>query len=295
MKHNNVTLSIEVNGKAIAEYEKNSAIFIEGKDGAKYSIRVKNHNEYRCKIVVGVDGISILDSKPISDDNNQTGYIIEAYGETLIKGYRIDANNVSSFKFVAKEKAYVSETNKELEGKTTGTISCRVYKEQGKLIDGADELDKMIKKWEEWKPEKEYIPVPYYPKDVLPWHKPNYEPYPWNHPVTFGCMNTSHMETNKGLNAEYAAKSQVADNQSPEQSASSFNLGSSWGQKVESVVKEVEFITGDHLGDLIIYYSDRIGLEAMGISFKKVAQVSELPNPFPADKKYCRVPSGWGQ
>ena len=332
---NNVELSVIIGSNAVPEYVKNDSVFIEGREGSEYSLKIKNHNGYRVKVIIGIDGINIVNSELIGDSKDEIGYILEAYQETIIKGYRIDDKSVGSFKFVAKNAAYAN-TDKGQEGKTTGVIICRVYREKESQLDKmAKQLSKLEKdldnekfKW------PKYVPI--YPK-VVP-HNPWYDPY-WEYPYTkpywtcatqtYGTANSdivrgvsnsagaTYCATLGGGNAQCSATNAksnpdnvgtatsvnfvqhldnkaVCDNQAVEpRQDSPFSLGSAWGSKVESTVKETKFETGDYLGELILYYTNRAGLESLGIEFKKVAKVSVFPNPAPASKKYCAVPSGW--
>ena len=322
---NNVEVNILVGSNSVPEYVKNDSVFIEGKENSEYSIKVKNHNGYRVKCVLGVDGLNIVDSNLIGDSKDEIGYILDPYQETIIKGYRIDEKSVSSFKFVAKNAAYAN-TDKGQEGKTTGVISVKVYREK---IDKFEALNlKLAKLSKDLEDEKFKWPkyVPIYPK-FIPLHNPwynQYWEYPYNNPfftsnITWTCTGTStktettyaantmrccatnaednpnNMGTATSVNySQHLDNKSVCDNQAVEpRQDSPFVLGSSWGSKVESNIKEVAFETGDYLGESIIYYTDRAGLEVLGIEFKKVPKISIFPNPAPASKKYCAVPSGW--
>lgn len=74
--------------------------------GLEYAIRVTNHGPRRVVAMVSVDGLSVLNGQPASED--QAGYVVAARGSILIKGWRRDMNTVAVFSFVEREKSYAS-------------------------------------------------------------------------------------------------------------------------------------------------------------------------------------------
>ncbi len=309
MKTQNVSITILVKDRAAQEFEKDSKVFIEGRENSEYSIKLENHNDFRVKTVIGIDGVNIIDSSPISEKDDQIGYILDAGQSTIIRGYRLDESNAASFKFTEGKSAYAN-TVKGMGGKTQGVISARIYREKD------DSLEKIKKAMEEWKEQypkivKEYVPYPVYPRwPSRPW----YDWDKWNTPVypTWTCKSSDGVAYNASLNlcgsstdgatqnsincmtqaenlksmnscADFSAVSSIEDNP--------FKLGSTFGSKVEQKIKEVEFAVGNFLCELVIYYSTREQLEKFGIEFKKVAKISSFPDHKPG--KYCQVPSGW--
>jgi len=69
----------------------------------------------------------------------------------------------------------------------------------------------------------------------------------------------------------------------------SFDLGTTWGKKVNDSVTEVSFDPEVDFEDTIIYYDTRKNLEKMGISFKKEKQIS-MPKAF---GNFAKPPKGW--
>lgn len=263
---------------------------------------------------MGVDGINVVYGKPLGDNSNEIGYILDAGQITLIKGYRIDDVNVAQFKFTEADKSYANVT-KKMGGKTTGVISAKVYTEKVKAFDYEKELAKIHKRLDEQKDNKEYIPYPIYPKrdpwyDEWPYQKPWIT---WTSPTVWGLSNSQVTYTcasnNVGgtiLNNPTCNYSQVVGldesyNQSLNSSiepahdtVNAFTLGGSWGKKTEQQIKEITFETGNLLCNLVMYYAAKVGLESLGVEMKKLPKISKRPEPFPAAQtKYCSVPSGW--
>ncbi len=309
MKTNNVELQIVVNDKVIAEYSKDSAIYVEAKNGYEYGIRLKNHNSFKVKVVLGADGINVIDSKPIGDNPNEMGYVLDAGVDTIIKGYRVDNQNVASFKFVEGEKAYANKS-KGMNGKTQGVISAKVYAEKIKSPDWKDEIAKLKEEIgrKKNKSDIDFIPVPYYPSWPRPWYEP-YDTRPWitwcGSTTTANASNVTLYNTNLGDNS--CIQSNVlndchVDAINPnircvnfqQKEENPFSLGSTFGKKVEQAVTEVAFEVGNLIAELAIYYTTKKGLESLGVEMKKLPKISKMPEAFPAAKnRYCEVPSGW--
>lgn len=171
MKTNNIELTTLVNGNAVSEYVKDSSTYIEARNGTEYAVKIKNHNGYKVKVIIGIDGINIIDSGCLGNSPDEMGYVLDAYQETIIKGYRINNKDVATFKFTEGKKAYANK-EKKMEGKTQGVIACRVYAEKISWQKTIKELeDKIDQKKDKW--DRNYVPIPYpvpsYP--VKPWYQ----------------------------------------------------------------------------------------------------------------------------
>ena len=51
----NVSMHVQVNGRACKEYYHNGMSFIEARSGTNYTVKIKNDNPYRIMTVVSVD------------------------------------------------------------------------------------------------------------------------------------------------------------------------------------------------------------------------------------------------
>lgn len=298
MISNNIEAEVLVNGKSIAEYRHDSGrFFIEGKQGTVWALRIKNNNSHRAMVVVGVDGINVINSKPIGVKKDEAGYVIDAHTSTTIKGYRLDDNNVASFQFSKADEAYASK-DKKLSG-TTGVISVRAYREKEKP---AAPLPTIIRE------DHHHYHDTWWPYNT--WKK-TYEPY-WggatycssttkmgNLTTTSmrcstdahaGASYTSHTTAGNDIQASVSQQSLESIKESESLDSNPFSLGSAWGSKAESKVKEVEFKVGNLLTELTIYYTTREGLKQLGINLARTAQVV-FPDHAPG--KYCEKPANW--
>ncbi len=313
MKTQNIEISVLINGNDTTEYRKDDNSYIEARNGTEYAIRLKNHNSFRTLVILGVDGINVIDSKPLGDSPNERGYILEAGIDTIIKGYRVDDVNVAAFKFTSADKSYANK-QKGMAGKTNGVISAKVYRE--KVKDNNWEIwAKKIKEMEEKIDSKPYI-VPLRP-DYYWWYDSTYtKPYAtWSSASASGethfgsaCNDDinlkSHIDLQGGQGilrscnftqvVDASAYKQQETKCSVQNAETPFSLGSTFGKKVIQEITEVPFEIGSLLCSIALYYAPRAGLESLGVELKKTTKVSKMPQAFPAAKnKYCEVPSEW--
>ena len=105
MATNNV-VDILVNDRPITTYNHDGKLYIEGRPNSPYKIRIRNPSWKRMKVIVSVDGLSVLDGKPAKGDSK--GYVINGYGDVVIDGWRTDNTTTRQFVFGAKRKSYSS-------------------------------------------------------------------------------------------------------------------------------------------------------------------------------------------
>lgn len=253
----NYAVDIIVNNKPVTTYSHEGDTFIEGRPKSEYKIRIRNYENRRIKVVVSVDGLSIIDGEPASESS--TGYVIAAYHTMEIEGWRVDDAAVRKFVFGSKKNSFSNKTGHGV--LNTGVIGVMAFKE---------------------KPTYTGIRGPIY------WHDTNAQPF-----ITWGnthgqndinlrgiSMNSAQVvgsiqlgATSKGLDAMYT---QALNNVATEQ-----------GEEIASAVSSTTFTAESTLATTkVIYYDDVKGLEARGIQVKKAIPAS--PNPFPASKTYCK-------
>lgn len=78
--------------------------------GAEYTIRVWNHGPRRVAAIVSVDGLSVINGKPASE--NQPGYLVAPYSNIVINGWRRNLDTVAAFAFVDRNKSYANLVGK---------------------------------------------------------------------------------------------------------------------------------------------------------------------------------------
>lgn len=108
-------------------YESGGRRFLVGKQGASYSILLKNRAKSRLEVVLSVDGLDVIDGKTASFAKR--GYII-APGATLeVHGWRTSPDTVARFQFSTVGGSYANLRHGET--RNVGVIGAAVFTEQG--------------------------------------------------------------------------------------------------------------------------------------------------------------------
>jgi hypothetical protein len=70
-----------------------------------------------------------------------------------------------------------------------------------------------------------------------------------------------------------------------------FQLGTGWGERVADPILRKHFEKGEIVAQFKIYYTNRKGLENMGVDIHPRKEIDEWPQGF--ENEYCRPPKGW--
>lgn len=260
-----VDIEINVNGKPIKQYKHNDNVYIEARNGTEYSIRIKNNGYNKRLAIVTVDGLNVITGKPQGNDTSN-GYIVNSRSSIDIKGFRKDTESVGAFKFCNKSKAYCNEQG--LAG-NNGVIGVRMYDEEAKFP-----LYNYIQ------PDRRSpIIDPHFYKSSIIDYSTTYTTSN-DTPVMKGSVRTL---SNNDIN--YCCSSSLGVKESP-----SFDVGTTWGQKVKDSIVYVDFEADNHShNDYIIYYDTRENLEKIGINFKVEKQM-KFPKAFDT---FATPPKEW--
>lgn len=68
--------------------------------GVEHQVRVVNRTPRRVAALVAVDGLSVINGQPTSD--GAPGYLVDAGGQIVIKGWRRNLETVAAFRFVPR-------------------------------------------------------------------------------------------------------------------------------------------------------------------------------------------------
>ena len=118
-------MEIRVNGRPVKEYSHKGNIFIEGKKGSEYSIRLKNNSPERKLFVITVDGLSVMNGERGSFDSG--GYIVNGYDSITIDGWRTSNEEVAKFYFSDSSDSYANQIDR---GENIGVVGCLVFSER---------------------------------------------------------------------------------------------------------------------------------------------------------------------
>jgi hypothetical protein len=127
---NPVRISIIINNKEVPLFkcpETFSDMYMEGREGSAYTIRLKNTTTKKVLVIPSVDGLSVLDGKP-ADITSSSGYVLSPFQTMDIPGWMVTDKVAAKFKFGKSNEAYVALT--EQNENNLGVIGLAVYAEK---------------------------------------------------------------------------------------------------------------------------------------------------------------------
>lgn len=261
MLRNNFDFSLVVNGGSVKEYEHQGQVFVEGKKGTEFSIRLKNNTHKRCLAVITVDGKSVIDGAPGNLDTGG-GYIIDAYSSVTIPGWRLNNDAVAKFVFADPQDSYVAQSDDDASAMDNiGVIGCAMFYEQPAPV------------WVLNQPftTRSSSAIP----DNMIWYG-----------SSGGTVPLSNFSNNVTLDSMECSATLASAN-------SVCNLGTGFGAASNHTVRVESFQRCTEPETVFtLYYDTRIGLEARGVNLKATACV--CPSPFPASAgRGCTPPANW--
>jgi hypothetical protein len=112
-------------GDTASTYAFKGRYYVQGTANQRYIIRVTNPTSRRVEAVVSVDGLDVVDGE--NGDLNKRGYIVPAYGEVRIEGFRTSLSDVASFRFTSVDNSYAGRKGK---ARNVGVIAVGIFEEQ---------------------------------------------------------------------------------------------------------------------------------------------------------------------
>ena len=281
MLKSNYEIEVLVNGKPLKEFIHDSKVYVEGRKGTTFSLRLRNSSGQRKLFTPSIDGLSVMNGSEASFSSS--GYIVKPYSAVTIDGWRMSDVEVAQFYFSAPNDSYRKRMEK---GNNLGVIGCVVFSEKEK------------------RPMFINMPCHYYRKATYCWVCRKYHcpcnvcfsetttsTYPTTYPTEWINIAVYSTQANAGdvmatLNAS-AGNHQTQVNAFSMRSVSQ-DLGTGWGDKKRSEVVSVEFDREGSPSEVFeIYYNAREQLEAMGINLNR-EPLYVTPQAFPG--QYCMPP-----
>ena len=112
------------NGYSLETYQQRGRYYVLGNAGDRYTIRVSNPTSRRVEAVVSVDGLDVIDGRPA--DLDKRGYVIPAYGQVSIEGFRVSTQEVATFRFSSVNNSYAGRKGK---ARNVGVIGVAIFEE----------------------------------------------------------------------------------------------------------------------------------------------------------------------
>ena len=116
---------IREDGETAPTYALKDRFYVQGNAGERYTIRVTNPTAHRVEAVVSVDGLDVVDGE--TGDLRKRGYIVPAYGEVRIEGFRTSLADVATFRFSSVDGSYAGQKGK---ARNVGVIAVAIFEEQ---------------------------------------------------------------------------------------------------------------------------------------------------------------------
>lgn len=113
------------NGLTLDTYQHRGRYYVLGDAGNRYTIRVSNPTSRRIEAVVSVDGLDVIDGK--TADLGKRGYVVPAFGELRIEGFRVSTRQVATFRFSSVSNSYAGRKGK---ARNVGVIGVAIFKER---------------------------------------------------------------------------------------------------------------------------------------------------------------------
>lgn len=123
-----VSLDVLVHGQVVRQIHHQGKTYLPVASwGTRYELRVWNHGSRRITAIASVDGLSVMNSEPASEDH--PGYVVYPRGNVVIKGWRKDDNTVAAFEFVEREQSYAAKLG---HSENVGVIGLVAFEEMGR-------------------------------------------------------------------------------------------------------------------------------------------------------------------
>lgn len=130
-----VRVSVEVDGRPAPLYaaaDGSGRRYLEARQGSTYAIHLENRTGQRVGVALTVDGLNVISglqtAQPRSSDAPGRMYILDPWGETVVRGWRTSLSEIRRFTFVDESVSYAARTGQA--NPKMGWIELSVYRER---------------------------------------------------------------------------------------------------------------------------------------------------------------------
>ena len=283
-------VEVLVDGSPAPTFWHDGENYVMGHTGERYLIRVQNHTGHRIEAVVTVDGRDVVDGKS-GDFRNKRGYLVPAWGQVDIDGWRLSQSQAATFRFSPVADSYAARMGNARE---VGVIGVAVFPERV------------------YHPHPVYVPPPCcvdgYRDDELSYRgAPAGKRSAQAAPAPSAAAADALADGRGGYGSSGAAKGKMASEASadyaPARPQHRPGLGTEFGESVSSHIQEVEFVRANAASPAVVLgvrYNDHDGLLAMGVNVDGVypwpgdTELRRTAEPFPVSpRRFAAPPAGW--
>ena len=97
-------------GRNLPVYQHEGRHYVVGKPGNRYQMVLRNRSGRDLLAVTSVDGVNVVSGETATWQ--QSGYVLDAYRQTDIKGWRKTSSDVAQFYFTALSDSYAARTGR---------------------------------------------------------------------------------------------------------------------------------------------------------------------------------------
>ena len=102
--------------------------YVVGRPGNEYQITIRSQSGQRVLAVTSVDGINVITGDSASPE--QSGYVLDGYSSTEIKGWRKNLQRTAAFYFTEHSNSYAARTGRPHD---VGVIGVALFRERQPL------------------------------------------------------------------------------------------------------------------------------------------------------------------
>ncbi len=110
-------------GAVLRTYQHNGRAYALGVTGQRYSVRITNPTGRPVEAVISIDGLDAVDGKT-ADFVNKRGYVVPAYGQLQLDGFRVSQQDVATFRFSSVKDSYAGRKG---QARNVGVIGVAIF------------------------------------------------------------------------------------------------------------------------------------------------------------------------
>jgi hypothetical protein len=284
---------VSEDGDTTPTYAFKGRYYVQGSSGERYTIRVTNPTARRVEAVVSVDGLDVVDGE--NGDLRKRGYIVPAYGEVRIEGFRTSLDDVATFRFSSVNDSYAGQKGK---ARNVGVIAVAIFEEAGPPPDQQIVAPHPYR-WEDDVGTRAPAPPTTgrggYAKGES--SKRAAPPPPAEAPVAGGVASAA---PKAAAPRDQAADADYGGEGGDYEAAPRTNrpgLGTEFGESRYSAASYTKFVRAANRPIAIaeLRYNDVAGLVALGIPVQPIPDEGEImmretADPFPGDNRFAQPP-----
>lgn len=119
-------VEVLINGVPTREYSHHGRKYVMGREGDRYSLRVRNNTRRRIEVLASVDGLDVIDGQK-ADFVRKRGYVLGPWQSYEIEGFRLNMSNVAAFRFSSVADSYAAARG---DARNVGVIGVAIFPEK---------------------------------------------------------------------------------------------------------------------------------------------------------------------